>query len=78
MLAVENYYKKTPTFWKRIGDAALLGIPLISTAIVTSPLGDNTKMWAMFICNILLAAVKMITKFIGDAPIDNSGVLLAD
>jgi len=78
MLAYENYFKKTPIFWKRIGDAALLGIPLISTAIVTSPLGENAKMWAMFICNISLAVLKMITKFIGDVPIDNSGVLLVD
>jgi hypothetical protein len=70
-LAVANYYKKTPKSWKRLGDTALFGIPLISTAIIASPLSENVKLWTLFICNITLALVKIVTKFVGEEEIVN-------
>lgn len=69
----ENYYRKTPRNWKQFGDACLLGIPLISGAIMTAPMDETVKLWVIFGCNIALAIAKMVTKFIGDEPItDNS------
>ena len=71
-LKVSNYYRKTPKFWKRLGDSALVGIPLISSALMTAPLPEDIKLWLMFGCNILLAAFKIMTKFIGEEVIDDS------
>jgi len=65
-LKVSNYYKKTPKFWKRLGDSALVGIPLISSALMTAPIPEDLKLWLMFVCNIALAIFKIITKFIGE------------
>ena len=69
----ENYYRKTPRNWKQFGDACLVGIPIISGAIMTAPMDETAKLWVIFGCNIALAIAKMVTKFIGDEPItDNS------
>lgn len=65
-LRVSNYYRKTPKIWKKLGDSALVGIPLISSALMGAPLPEDIKLWLMFGCNILLAIFKIITKFIGE------------
>lgn len=71
-LKVSNYYRKTPKLWKRLGDSALVGIPLISSAFMTAPLPEDIKLWLIFGCNILLAIFKIITKFIGEERTDDS------
>ena len=71
-LRYENYYRRTPRRWKRFGDACLVGIPLISSAIMTAPMDETVKLWVIFACNITLAIAKIITKFIGDEESDHS------
>jgi len=69
---LNNYYRKTPRNWKQIGDACLIGIPLISGALMTAPMDETVKLWLIFGCNIALAIMKMVTKFIGDEETDHS------
>lgn len=70
-MKLSNYYKKTPRKWKQIGDAALFGIPLISGTIMPLPIDENLKIWILFGFNLGLAVVKIITKFVGDEPIES-------
>jgi len=72
MITLENYYKKTPKFWKRIGDTALFGIPLITAAIIPMPIEETTKLWIIGVCDLFLALIKIITKFIGDEITDTT------
>ena len=66
MITLENYYRKTPKFWKRIGDTALFGIPLITAAVASIPMDEGIKLWIIGIGDLILALIKIITKFIGD------------
>lgn len=66
MIRLSNYYKQTPRLWKRIGDTALFGIPLLTAAFASIPMDENVKLWIIGVCNVALALVKIITKFIGD------------
>ena len=66
MIALDNYYKKTPRWAKTLGDILLFSAPLISGAIVASPFDEVTKTWALFITNIVLVVGKILTKFMAD------------
>ena len=78
MIAISNYYKKTPHTVKVIGDIMLFSSPLISAAIMAAPFTEPLKAWLLFGCNIALAVGKIITKFIGDEPIDNTAAAPAE
>ena len=69
-IKLSNYYRRTPKWAKNIGDAALISIPLVSSAIMSAPMDETTKLWMIFVCNILLAVVKFITKLVGEEPIE--------
>jgi len=58
-----NFNKLTPTFWKRIGNTAIYSLPLLTTAVMASPLDGDTRTWINFGLTILLVAAKGITKF---------------
>lgn len=73
-IKLSNYYRKTPRWAKNIGDAALISIPLVSSAIMGAPLDETTKLWMIFVCNITLAVVKFITKLVGNEPIEEGEV----
>lgn len=73
-LKLSNYYRKTPRWAKNIGDAALISIPLVSSAIMGAPLDETTKLWMIFVCNIALAVIKFITKLVGNEPIEEGKV----
>ena len=71
-IALNNYNRKTPRFWKRIGDTALFGIPFITAAITPMPFEETTKLWVIGVCDLILALIKIVTKFIGDEATDTA------
>lgn len=77
-IRLSNYYKRTPALWKRIGDAALFGIPLLTGAFASIPMDENTKLWIIGVCNVVLAVVKIITKFIGVEPVEQPAEEVSD
>jgi len=69
-MKLANYYKKTPPQVKMWGDMMLFSAPLLSGAVMASPLPEVIKLWAVFGLNIVLVAGKILTKFVGDEPTD--------
>lgn len=66
-----NYYRRTPRSWKRFGDICLFGAPLLSGAVMSAPLDEPLKSWILFAINIVLVMAKILTKFVGDQPIES-------
>lgn len=62
----ENVNKPTPKLWKRIGNTAIYSLPLLTTALMASPVGAEAKQWISFIITILLVGAKGLTKFISE------------
>ncbi len=62
-IKLSNWKEKTPQFWKRIGDTALYGLPLLQAAIMASPLSTDIRLWAGFVLTVLLIGIKTFTKF---------------
>lgn len=62
-MKLSNWSERTPKFWKRIGDTALYGLPLLQTIIMASPLSTDIRLWTGFVLSVLLVGVKMLTKF---------------
>ena len=69
MIAIDNYYKKTPRIVKLIGDIMLFSAPLLSGVVMAAPFSEATKAWVLFGVNIILVLGKIMTKFIGDEAI---------
>jgi hypothetical protein len=70
-LRLENYTKRTPDRWKRVGDLFLYSIPTINVAIGLMPEighGIVIKAWILFGWNILASLVKIFTKYMADDP----------
>ena len=59
----ENFHQLTPKFWKAIGNTAIYSLPLLTAAVMASPLDVETRTWINFGLTILLVAAKGITKF---------------
>lgn len=68
-MKLSNYYKKTPAQVKFWGDVMLFSAPLLSSAVMTAPFDETIKLWIVFGLNIVLVIGKILTKFIGDEPI---------
>jgi hypothetical protein len=69
-MKLSNYYKKTPEAVKYWGDVMLFAAPLLSGAVMTAPFDETVKLWVVFGLNIVLVIGKILTKFVGDEPID--------
>lgn len=69
-MKLSNYYTKTPAVWKFWGDVMLFSAPLLSGVVVASPVNETVKLWVVFGLNIILVIGKILTKFVGDEPID--------
>jgi len=69
-MRLSNYYKKTPPAVKMWGDMMLFSAPLISGAVMASPMREDIKLWVVFGLNLVLVAGKILTKFVGDEPIN--------
>ena len=70
MIAISNYYKRTPKKWKLIGDICLFAIPILETPILALPISDDIKAWIAPILALILGLAKIITKFLGSEPIE--------
>jgi len=69
-MKLSNYYKKTPPAVKMWGDMMLFAAPLLSGAVMTAPIDETIKLWIVFGLNLVLVAGKILTKFVGDEPIE--------
>ena len=69
-MKLSNYYKKTPEKVKFWGDLMLFSAPLLSGVVVASPLPETVRLWVVFGLNIILVIGKILTKFVGDEPIE--------
>jgi hypothetical protein len=72
MLALSNYYKKTSTTAKLVGDIMLFSAPLLSAAVMAAPFTEPLKSWLLFGINVALVVGKIITKFITDAEVTDT------
>lgn len=59
----KRYWSPTPKKWRAAGDSIMIGCTGISAMITGSPLSDNTKMWTMFVLNVVGVLGKVITNF---------------
>jgi hypothetical protein len=60
---MNNFYKPTPVKWRKLGDTILLGCTSFSGLLMTAPLSDNHKAWAILGLNAIGVLGKMITNF---------------
>ena len=65
-MKVKNWNKRTPKFWKRIGDVCIYSLPMLISAIMASPLNADARQWCMFLLTVILVAAKAITKFVAE------------
>lgn len=59
----KNWNKRTPLFWRRIGNTAIYSLPLLTTTIMASPLSIGVRGWLSFVLTIILVGAKAVTKF---------------
>lgn len=60
---IKNYKEATPKKWRQIGDSLLLFVTLVSGAVMTLPVDDNTKLWINFTITLIGIAGKVLTNF---------------
>jgi hypothetical protein len=65
-LKFKNYDLPSSPIWKKIGDICLFTIPVYIPILLSLPLKDVQKMWIVGVLNMLLATIKIITKFTVD------------
>ncbi|MNG66032.1 hypothetical protein D3C71_344330 [compost metagenome] len=65
-MKLENYHKPTPYHLKVLGDLAIMLIPILTAAIPSAPIQENSKYWIMLGCNCSLVIFKFITKLYSD------------
>jgi hypothetical protein len=64
MLKLSNYNKPSNPKWRKIGDIAIVAIPIYTSIILTLPgLDPNTVTWVNAIGNSILATIKLIGQF---------------
>jgi len=62
-----NYNKPSQPIYRKIGDICLFAIPLYTPIILSLPITDNVKLIVTAITSIVLATVKIISKFSVDS-----------
>jgi uncharacterized protein (DUF697 family) len=70
-LRLENYSKRTPDRWKRLGDFFLYSIPAVNGTLMLMPEIDHTaavKAWIVFGWTMLASLAKIATKYLADDP----------
>lgn len=60
---LNNYNKPSHPLFKKIGDICLFAIPLYITTLTTLPIPDKNKVLMLTVLSILLATIKIVTKF---------------
>jgi hypothetical protein len=68
-IKLDNYNKKTPDHWRRLGDFFLFSIPVVNGVLMTMPEvehGAVIKAWVIFGWNMLASLIKILTKYMAD------------
>lgn len=60
---VKNFDKPTPRLWKRIGNTAIYGLPLLVTAVQKAPWSMETRADIAWYITLLCVLIKIISKF---------------
>ncbi len=63
IMNIKDYYKPTPSLFRKIGDSILIGCTSISTAVMGLPISEHAKLWIVFYLNIVGVGGKIITNF---------------
>jgi hypothetical protein len=66
-LKLSNYNKPSNPKWALVGNICLYAIPLYIPILLSLPLTDNGKLWVNAISSMVLATVKIISKFTSDS-----------
>ena len=61
-----NWNKLTPKKWKRLGNACLFAIPLLSPVIAGYPIDPIVKVWISSVLSTVLVVAKFVTKFFAE------------
>ena len=67
-LKLSHWKERTPEFWRKVGNTALYGLPLLQVAVMSSPLSTDVRLWSGFILTLILIGVKTLTKFLKEEP----------
>lgn len=62
-LKLSNWSKKTPAFWKKIGDWAIYSQPVVIGVLTGSPFSADVRIWAVFTVSAIFTGLKVFTKF---------------
>lgn len=60
---ISNFNKPTPLFWKRLGNTAIYSLPLLTSAVMASPMSVDSRQWCNFVLTVVLVLAKALTKF---------------
>ena len=64
---IKNYYGMgTSKFYRKLGDAILIGCSSLSAAVMGLPLTDNEIKWTIFSLSVIGTLAKVITNFFKD------------
>lgn len=62
-MRLSDYYKPTPSLFRKIGDAILISCTSISTAVMGLPITEHQKLWLVFALNLFGVFGKILTNF---------------
>ena len=65
-ISLDNRKKNDSVKWKQVADIALYSLPLLTTAVLTTPLSDSSQKWILTIINIAIVGFKAFSKFTTD------------
>jgi hypothetical protein len=69
-LKLSHWKERTPEFWRRVGNTALYGLPLLQIAIMSSPLSTDVRLWTGFVLTLALVGIKTLTKFLKEGEVN--------
>ena len=69
--SINNFNKPTPKLWKRIGNTAIYGLPLLASAVQAGPFDMGTKCIIVWYLTLGCTLVKIVSKFFTE-PVSNN------
>jgi len=63
IMKISDYYKPTPTLFRKIGDTILVGCTSLAAMMMGTPIEEHTKTWLIFSLNVFGVMGKMVTNF---------------
>jgi len=62
-MKLSDYYKPTPTLFRKIGDAILLGCTSLSAIMMGAPMEEHTRTWVIISLQAFGVFGKLVTNF---------------